>query len=355
MSDLDRLFYWRGVASDYFNYRGEHITVPVENRRKLVEAMGVDTHNAASVEIDAYQLDVSPWLRWLPKLLVAEAGDDVFAEINLRPEDFADTLDWRISDQDGLHVASGTVNAGRLVECGEYLHSGKRYSRRQIRVGALSPNYYHLNVLSKRRSASTKLAVCPARAHEPEWLHKQDARPWGVLIQLYTLRSSRNWGMGDFTDLRELIEVLAHQGADMIGLNPLHALSSDLATHFSPYSPSDRRFINPLYIDPVWIPEYTAHVKLSVDKALREALRSADVVQYEKMRSLKYPVFQRMFTICSANCNEFPSPLQAYQMLPAREKRLSLPKPQTNQMSAENRKVLDDLLVKLNKNRKMVR
>jgi len=64
---------------------------------------------------------------------------------------------------------------------------------------------------------------------------------------------------------------------------------------------------------------------------------------------------QRMFTICSANCNEFPSPLQAYQMLPAREKRLSLPKPQTNQMSAENRKVLDDLLVKLNKNRKMVR
>jgi hypothetical protein len=62
---------------------------------------------------------------------------------------------------------------------------------------------------------------------------------------------------------------------------------------------------------------------------------------------------QRMFTICSANCNEFPSPLQAYQMLPAREKRLSLPKPQTNKMSAENRKLLDDLLAKLN--RKMVR
>jgi hypothetical protein len=60
-----------------------------------------------------------------------------------------------------------------------------------------------------------------------------------------------------------------------------------------------------------------------------------------------------MFTECAANCDEFPSPAHAFKIMPARIHKLSLPKPQTNEMSAENRKVLDDLLVQLN--RKMVR
>ncbi len=298
MSDLERLFYWRGIASDYFNYRGEHVSVPEDNRLRLLEAMGISPSDPDVVQKDAFQLDVAPWLRWFPKLVVAEAGEQVSFDINLAPEDLSDTLDWRISNQEGLLVASGTVNATGLKETGDYLHRGKRFSRRQLCVGPLSANYYHLNVLSGRRSASTELAVCPVRAYQPAWLNKgADARPWGVLVQLYTLRSTRNWGMGDFTDLRELIEIAAEKGADMIGLNPLHALSTDLRTHFSPYSPSDRRYINPLYIDPVWIPEYTAHVKLSVDKTLRESLRKADTVDYDKMRALKYPVFQRMFTM----------------------------------------------------------
>ena len=62
---------------------------------------------------------------------------------------------------------------------------------------------------------------------------------------------------------------------------------------------------------------------------------------------------KRMFRACAATCDEFPSPSKAYSLLPAREQRLSLPKPQTNKMSAENRKLLDDLLAKLT--RKMVR
>jgi len=60
-----------------------------------------------------------------------------------------------------------------------------------------------------------------------------------------------------------------------------------------------------------------------------------------------------MFTECAANCDEFPSPAHAFKIMPARTHKLSLPKPQSNEISAKNRKLLNDLMSKLT--RKMVR
>ena len=55
---------------------------------------------------------------------------------------------------------------------------------------------------------------------------------WGFTVQLYGLRSKRNWGIGDLGDLATLVELAAARGAGVIGVNPLHA------TQGSPYSPS---------------------------------------------------------------------------------------------------------------------
>src|SRR5262249_54276334 len=52
-------------------------------------------------------------------------------------------------------------------------------------------------------------------------------RAWLIAVQLYGVRSARNWGMGDFTDLKNLIELASQIGADGVGLNPLHVLFDD--------------------------------------------------------------------------------------------------------------------------------
>ena len=81
-------------------------------------------------------------------------------------------------------------------------------------------------------------------------------RGWLLAVQLYGVRSARNWGIGDFSDLEGLIELAGQLGADGVGLNPLHALFDDRPGDCSPYSPNSRLFLNPLYIDVEKIPEH---------------------------------------------------------------------------------------------------
>lgn len=296
MGDLDRLFYWRGVAASYLNYRGEHVDVPESSRINLLKAMGVDVSSAEAIEAEAYRLDVEPWNHWFQKLSVIRAGVDSSVEINFHPGDVSGEVVWELANADGEIFRTSTIHYDELEEVGEYQFDQLRYSRRKILLGELEPNYYRLQISSDRKTESTVLAACPREVFRPSWFDK-DERIWGVLIQLYTLKSNRNWGIGDFTDLRELIEALAKKGADTIGLNPLHALSPSLDEYFSPYSPSDRRFINPLYIDPYWLTDYTEQVKQSLDRTLLAALRAASKVDYQKVRELKFPVFEGMFKV----------------------------------------------------------
>ena len=79
---------------------------------------------------------------------------------------------------------------------------------------------------------------------------------WGFAVQLYGIRSERNYGMGDFRDLRRLLEFCAEAGASALLLNPLHANFPDAPEHASPYSPSNRAYFNVLYLDVESVPDF---------------------------------------------------------------------------------------------------
>ena len=83
------------------------------------------------------------------------------------------------------------------------------------------------------RRPAAKARIAGGRCHQPGVL-EHGGRVWGLMAQLYGVRSARNWGIGDFGDLKALIELAAGLGAAVVGVNPLHA------TQGSPYSPSSR-------------------------------------------------------------------------------------------------------------------
>jgi (1->4)-alpha-D-glucan 1-alpha-D-glucosylmutase len=138
-----------------------------------------------------------------------------------------------------------------------------------------------------------KLELEPGRCYQPEVL--EGRRLWGFMAQLYGLRSERNWGIGDFTDLRKLIEIAAGLGAAVVGVNPLHA------TQGSPYSPSSRHALNVLYIDVEALPEYATCapaqrlVQSEKFRSRLQSLRKADLVDYLGVARAKLEVLELIF------------------------------------------------------------
>jgi 4-alpha-glucanotransferase len=120
----------------------------------------------------------------------------------------------------------------------------------------------------------------------PDWL--AEGRVWGITCQLYGLRSARNWGIGDFEDLAELGELAASAGADFLGVNPLHALFLADPSRYSPYSPSSRQFLNPLYISV----DGLGPAAMGVDAAALHAARTTELVDYVQVARLKRRAFE---------------------------------------------------------------
>lgn len=114
-----------------------------------------------------------------------------------------------------------------------------------------------------------------------------DGKPyWAMAVQLYAVRSRRNWGHGDFTDLRRLVALAAAHGAAAVGLNPLHALFADRPEQASPYGPNSRIFLNPLYIDVDAVPEFPGIAAAGLDEDVAAA-RTAELVDYTRVARAK--------------------------------------------------------------------
>lgn len=118
-----------------------------------------------------------------------------------------------------------------------------------------------------------------ARCYLPD-----DARSWGIALQLYQVRSERNWGIGDFADLEEMARIAGKAGADFLGLNPLHALFLSDPARCSPFSPSNRRFLNPLYLAVDRVPGFQPEM---VDAARLADLSHSPLVDYPGVAAVK--------------------------------------------------------------------
>jgi 4-alpha-glucanotransferase len=186
-------------------------------------------------------------------------------DIALPPEDFEE-FDWQVSDARGC-VAFGYGRDSKV-----------RLPDENLAIGSYTLS---LNTNSGTQR-SFPVLVAPPMAYQPAFGSGR-RHAWLLAVQLYAIRSDHNWGHGDFTDLRFLVEVAAKVGAAGVGLNPLHALPSGQA---SPYSPSSRLFLNPLYIDLDAVPEFPGLEACGLHDEVA-ALRRAVLIDYDKITAVK--------------------------------------------------------------------
>ncbi len=160
--------------------------------------------------------------------------------------------------------------------------------------------YHRLAISAAGIAAEIGLIVAPPRCWLPPQL-EPGARSWGLTCQLYGLRSARNWGIGDLTDLAELARAAGGCGAATLGLNPLHARFAAEPLHVSPYSPSSRTRLDYLAIDPTAVPGFaedeTVRALMAGEwfAATRGAARAAALVDYGAVAACKRPVLEALF------------------------------------------------------------
>jgi len=163
---------------------------------------------------------------------------------------------------------------------------------------SLPAGYHRLSVAGL--PGETLVIAAPPRCYRPPAL-ADGGRVWGPAVQLYALRSERNWGIGDFGDLAKLVELAAERGAGIIGLNPLHALFPHNPAHASPYSPSSRLQLNVLYLDVEAIEEFREceaaqrRVRSAEFQARLGQLREVPLVDYPAVAAAKFEILELLY------------------------------------------------------------
>ena len=300
-AEIRRLGQLYGIHPSYTDNWGKRRQVPQVTMRALLEAMGAAVGGAQEIADSLHEAKARPWRRMLAPVRVIATPGPLEVTFTL-PAHLADSkIDWTLSEEGGgRHEGSLTPDALAAVATAEV--DGEVYRRWPMQLPTNLPHGYHQLSMTGRgpargQAGSMQLIVTPRRCYRPG----RDVRLWGFAAQLYGVRSARNWGMGDFTDLAKLAEQAAALGAGTVGVNPLHALFPADANHISPYSPSSRLLLNVLYLDPEAVPDFAecseARAMLGDHDLADEiaALRAKDMVDYPAVWRIKLRALELLF------------------------------------------------------------
>ncbi len=239
-----------GIATDYEDWSGRRVDVPESTLVAVLAALGVAaaTESERSAALTAH--DRAYWSRPLPATIVGRAGTQMAFWVHVTHGHPAEV--W-------LQLEDGTVRAG--IRQVDNFSAPFDLDRRAVGEASfvlpddLPLGYHRVHLRSGDVEASAALIVTPGWLGLPERLAGR--RAWGLATQLYSVRSRQSWGVGDLTDLTDLAvwSASAH-GAGYVLVNPLHAAAPTKPMEPSPYLPTSRRFVNPLYLRVEAIPEF---------------------------------------------------------------------------------------------------
>ena len=248
MSDLETLAAAHGVATLWYDIAGRAHRPPPTTLAAILAGLGVDPD--------------APGAPALPRPLLVE------------PERELVVPDLVVGQR--YHV---------VLDTGERVEAFARASAEGGAViGGLPMGLHHVEAEGVERF----VLAAPTRCLTPAQLGV--GRGFGISSQLYGLRTQRGSEIGDFADLAVGVRAAGEAGADVFGLSPLHALFMADSAAISPYSPSHRRFLNPLFVA---VPEAAHRLSLPVVAAPRSA--GSELLDYPSLATAKRAALEALW------------------------------------------------------------
>jgi 4-alpha-glucanotransferase len=288
-AEIERAARAWGIETDYWDIWGRQHHASPELESSILRSLGVDTHSRAALAQAVERRHHRQWRSPLAPTIFLTAGPPHEIQVSLPADQAHSTAALRIQLEEG-----GEVEADVALEASP---NGKRV----VLLHDLPLGYHQLTLtIAGETMGPARLIVCPSRAYEPPWL--ETGRAAGLAISLYGLRSQRNWGCGDTTDLKALTNWVAERtGTSFIALNPLHAIANRQPYNTSPYLPNSIFYRNPIYLDIEAIPDFASSPRAGelfqsarVQKEIA-ALRDAELVEYERVYTLKLRFLSLLF------------------------------------------------------------
>ena len=298
---LEALARLHGIETGYHDIWGQWRPASEETLHALLAAMGVEARDPEAVEARLRAHEREIWHRVVAPVTVLRASQ-LASGVRIQLQEGAQqrALAWRLNEEGG-EVREQPFTPLKLQLLEEHdLPAGRARAFALPLPPELGEGYHRLSIFeADTLLGSGIVVVVPERCYLPPAL-AAGARIWGTTLQLYGVRSARNAGIGNFSELRQCVEIWGRRGASLVGTNPLHALSLRDPGNASPYSPSSRLFFNPLYIDVEAVPDFAELAshdpQLAVHWRERCArLREATEVDYAGVAEAKRAMFEQLY------------------------------------------------------------
>lgn len=302
-SVIEKLVEIRGIESNYIDAWDKPAVVSDESKAKLLSNMGYTVDDEAKLGQELQDFIAQNWMQPLNPVQVNRKGEAIVIAVRLPIELVNDNYALQVTLENGEILSKSIVPSdGELinvahiddVEIQEYI----------LDLGEdLTIGYHEVALLGSDddKIADMRLIVAPKACYKQPNIENGE-KVWGLSVQLYCVRSENNWGIGDFSDLSYLIQESGRQGAQFVGLNPIHALYPANPNACSPYGPSSRRWLNFIYIDVTKLQGYEDDsvqeiVKAPEFQAALQHVRNVDHVDYEAVTQLKLKVLKAIFDV----------------------------------------------------------
>lgn len=218
---LDKLAAHYGIFPSFKDLEQNIQSTSADTQLALLHGNGIIVDNDAMIAEHLAEISAKDAVRHFP--------DEIIITSNQSQQiDNQQAVEWHIELEDG------TAQSGVATD--------------KITLPAMPSGIHNLIITPAKHLLKQQITlICtPKQAPSIQTLSGK-TNIWGINTALYALNSDANYGLGDFENLATTTQAFAAQGADFIGINPVHAMgwTEDI---ISPYSPSHRGFLNPAYI-----------------------------------------------------------------------------------------------------------